>query len=183
MRMRSRSLYLTVAAAVVVAALLGSCSRTFSVREDAAEDPEAETTTTIGDESSVSTVPVGESTPTKPKSDSKTSTSKPSTTTPDDGFGGKPPSFPDFTFTATRGADGTVKIAGSGCKGGKVAVYPDLSGSDVEEGGGPLYANPNAAGEWSLSATLPAGTLEGTCFGVGTSGQSHTGGSHTVTIP
>lgn len=179
--MRTRSKLLPVALLVAAVVALGACSRTFGLRDDASAEEEPiryETTTTAAEDGATSTT---ETTQTKPKNSTST-TSKPSKpTTTDDGFGGKPPSFPEFTFTATRNADGTVKVSGSGCPGGRVSLYAESSGSG--EGGDPFYANPNASGEWSVTAKLPSGTLKGTCFGVGTSGQSHVGGSHTVTIP
>lgn len=165
-------------AAVAIAGMmtLGSCARTFGAAEEAGRSlaaPSLETTTTT------TSRPVDSSSRTKPKTTTTTKPGQPDTA--DDGFGGNPPSFPEFTFTATRTADGTVKVTGSGCAGGRVSLYAESA--DVEEGGDPLYANPDAAGNWSVSARLPAGQLKGTCFGVGTSGQSHVGGSHTVTIP
>lgn len=180
--MRISPKLLPTALAVAVVMSLGSCARTFGAVEQAGDnltDAPIETTTTVADDSATS-VPANGSTSTKPKG-TKTTTSKPSQPdVKDDGFGGKPPSFPEFTFTATRSADGTVKVTGTGCAGGKVSLYAEGSGDG--EGGDPIYANPDASGNWSVSAKLPAGQLKGTCFGVGTSGQSHVGGSLTVTI-
>ncbi|MBX7158714.1 MAG: hypothetical protein K1X95_00315 [Acidimicrobiia bacterium] len=178
--MRTSSKVLSVGIVVAVAVALGSCSRTFGAREDGTDENPGDTTTVTTAAASTSTK--APTTSGKDKSESKTTTtSKPAQGTTDDGFGGNPPSFPAFTFTATRNADGTVTVTGSGCAGGKVSLYPSTSSSG--EGGDPFYANPDSAGNFTATAKIPAGQLQGTCFGVGTSGQSHVGGSHTVTIP
>lgn len=191
--MCTRSKLLSAAIAIVLAVALGSCSRTFGAKEDAAggnstteaadgNSDASGTTTTTADPNSIPTVPMNGPIQTLPRSDPKPVPSKaPQTVPPSDGFGGKPPSFPDFTFTATRTAGTTVSVTGSGCAGGKVELYPESSGSG--EGGDPVSAAPDASGNWSATLDMAAGKLKGVCVAIGSGGQSHVGGSHTVTIP
>lgn len=179
--MRKRPLLLSVVVGLATMLALGACARTFG--DAAAEQAEAvgtgpdadagATSTTKADAGSApSSQPVRKTTPTDSKAPQP---SGPPTVPPGNGFDGDPPSFPDFTFTATRSADGIVTVTGSGCAGGFVQLFPNGSGDA-------LFADPDPSGKWSTSAKIPAGTLKGTCVALGSSGQTHAGGTHTVTV-
>lgn len=186
MPMRTRLLPLHIVIGLVLVLALGACARSFgdgeaaseqAGTEDANHDSGATSTTTATSGSSPSSGPAK----TTPPDDTKPVGSKgPPTVPPGDGFEGDPPSFPSFTFTATRGANGTVTVTGSGCAGGYVQLYPSPSASG--ESSDPIFADPDSSGNWSTSAKIPAGTLDGKCVGLGSSGQTRVGGSHTVTV-
>lgn len=187
--MRTRSAKLSLLVGLVLTLVLGACTSS-GLEENAGTEASgdngsardsASTSTPEADPGSIPVVPITGPIQTVPPGDPKPVASKaPQTVPPADGFEGNPPSFPDFTFTASRVSDTSVTVTGSGCAGGTVHLYP--SGSGSEEGSDPLYADPDSGGNWSTSGNIAAGTLKGTCVAVGAGGQSHVGGSHTVTV-